>query len=636
MALREKLLYALAELQYTRFCFNAVVNRPDMLQSLFFSQTPLSCIAASVRQSCAALLAAFSLGVIAAPGQFDPTFGVSGVVSAIDMGAGGQYPTQTGGLVQLPIGSIVVARWCYLGPPTDNHTAMCLKRFTPSGQPDLSFGAGGQATVDFPSGDTRFPFDVIGVVSVALQPDGKVLAAAPCAFATYSGPVCVARFLANGSLDPSFNSGGSMPGTFKLTFFGVSFTSNPIALQSNGKIIITGQCSYPETMCVTRLTANGVIDTTFANAASGTARVMPFGPTDVRRITAAPNQVTVDSSDRIVIAGTCTVAFVGSMYPCVGRLNSNGSTDTTFVNSDTSAPYYGSWFGVSTFGSNSTGNDITVQADGKILFAGDCGNSPATSTCLVRLLSTGAPDPGFTNASSGRSGIVKLDTPDGFRASRSLKVQADGSIVFAGECSSIFSLFCVGRLNSDGSLDTTFDESPGNGNGIVQLAVGSGAGYATDVALGASNKILLYGACKQSSGAYTGCAIRLLGGARDIAACKLNVDGNNAIESATDAQLVLRYLLGFRGSALSNGAVGANPIRTGQNLETYLASLNLDVDGDGQVHAMTDGLLILRALLGLSGDALTAGAVNTTFVGVRNAPQILTWIETTHGVACLP
>lgn len=59
-------------------------------------------------------------------------------------------------------------------------------------------------------------------------------------------------------------------------------------------------------------------------------------------------------------------------------------------------------------------------------------------------------------------------------------------------------------------------------------------------------------------------------------------------------------------------------------------------DGDGQSLAMTDGLLILRAMLGLSGDALTAGAVNTAHPNARNAQQILTWIETTHGVACLP
>ena len=103
-----------------------------------------------------------------------------------------------------------------------------------------------------------------------------------------------------------------------------------------------------------------------------------------------------------------------------------------------------------------------------------------------------------------------------------------------------------------------------------------------------------------------------------------------------DALLISRYLLGFRGTALTNGAVGPNPTRTGQALEDYLGALNLDVDGDGAALATTDGLLLLRAMLGLTGTALTQGATNVAHPNVRNAQQILTWIEDTHGVACLP
>ena len=127
----------------------------------------------------------------------------------------------------------------------------------------------------------------------------------------------------------------------------------------------------------------------------------------------------------------------------------------------------------------------------------------------------------------------------------------------------------------------------------------------------------------------------MIGGERDVASCALNVDANNFIESSTDALIIVRYLLGYRGNALTNGALGTSPSRTGQALESYLASLNLDADGDGQVSAMTDGLLILRAMLGLSGNALTTGAVNTSHPSARNAQQILTCIESTHGVACL-
>ncbi|MEQ1596178.1 MAG: hypothetical protein ABL985_13900 [Casimicrobium sp.] len=52
--------------------------------------------------------------------------------------------------------------------------------------------------------------------------------------------------------------------------------------------------------------------------------------------------------------------------------------------------------------------------------------------------------------------------------------------------------------------------------------------------------------------------------------------------------------------------------------------------------AMTDGLLLIRAMLGLSGTALINGATNTSHLNVRDAQQVLTWIESTHGVACLP
>ena len=116
----------------------------------------------------------------------------------------------------------------------------------------------------------------------------------------------------------------------------------------------------------------------------------------------------------------------------------------------------------------------------------------------------------------------------------------------------------------------------------------------------------------------------------------MNADANQTVDPAIDATLITRYLLGLRGDALTTGALGQNSARTGQALETYLASLNLDADGDRQALAMTDGLLILRAMLGLTGTALTQGATNASHPNVRSAQEILTWIESTHGVACLP
>ena len=187
--------------------------------------------------------------------------------------------------------------------------------------------------------------------------------------------------------------------------------------------------------------------------------------------------------------------------------------------------------------------------------------------------------------------------------------------------------FCVERYTLDGASDLTF----GNAGRTVIAKIAQFRDSATDVALQADGKIVVGGKCDGDL-----CLARFEVGPYAPPICAFNADANLVVDAPTDGLLIVRYLIGYRGNALTDGALGANPTRTGAALETYLASLNLDADGDGQAHAMTDGLLILRAMLGLSGNALTAGAVNTSSPTVRNAQQILTWIESTHGVACLP
>jgi Reeler domain len=90
----------------------------------------------------------------------------------------------------------------------------------------------------------------------------------------------------------------------------------------------------------------------------------------------------------------------------------------------------------------------------------------------------------------------------------------------------------------------------------------------------------------------------------------------------TDGVLVMRYLLGLRGMALTSGVKSSAAIRTDSEIETQLASLRdlnkLDVDGNGQTRPETDGLLILRYLLGYRGARLIAGANG----GTLTAPQI--------------
>ena len=100
-----------------------------------------------------------------------------------------------------------------------------------------------------------------------------------------------------------------------------------------------------------------------------------------------------------------------------------------------------------------------------------------------------------------------------------------------------------------------------------------------------------------------------------VAAGPLEVDGSDIstrYQAATDGLLILRYLLGYRGGALTAGALGGNPTRSATQIENHIQAnlASFDVDGDNKTLATTDGVMILRRLLGLSGAALTAGAKN--------------------------
>jgi hypothetical protein len=98
----------------------------------------------------------------------------------------------------------------------------------------------------------------------------------------------------------------------------------------------------------------------------------------------------------------------------------------------------------------------------------------------------------------------------------------------------------------------------------------------------------------------------------------LDVDGNGSTEALTDGLLVLRHLFGFAGTTLTASAVDlANCSRCDAlAIVDYLGGLGLilDIDGDGELVALTDGLLVLRFLFGFTGTTLTGGAVDADCV----------------------
>ena len=92
-----------------------------------------------------------------------------------------------------------------------------------------------------------------------------------------------------------------------------------------------------------------------------------------------------------------------------------------------------------------------------------------------------------------------------------------------------------------------------------------------------------------------------------------NSDTTSTYQAATDGVMVMRYLLGLRDDAVTIGAHGNSPLRTDPQILAHLTTFNgvFDVDGDGKSLATTDGVMIVRRMLGLAGAALTAGARNS-------------------------
>jgi hypothetical protein len=111
----------------------------------------------------------------------------------------------------------------------------------------------------------------------------------------------------------------------------------------------------------------------------------------------------------------------------------------------------------------------------------------------------------------------------------------------------------------------------------------------------------------------------------------LDVDGDGGIGALTDGVLILRDHFGFTGASLIAGAVGPDCTRCeADDITAYLTGLGLvlDIDDNGVLDALTDGVLVLRFTFGLTGAALVNGAVAGNCVTRCDAATILAYLQT--------
>ena len=110
---------------------------------------------------------------------------------------------------------------------------------------------------------------------------------------------------------------------------------------------------------------------------------------------------------------------------------------------------------------------------------------------------------------------------------------------------------------------------------------------------------------------------------------RFDIDGNGAYDALTDGLVAIRYLFGLTGQPMIAGAIGGAPARgDAASVTQYLNDIRplLDIDGNGHVDALTDGLLLIRYLFGLRGSLLIASALDRAATRTTSA-AIETYIQ---------
>jgi uncharacterized delta-60 repeat protein len=206
-------------------------------------------------------------------GSLDTLFATGGTVSTIG----------ASGVAIQPDGKIILAGYNF-----------AVVRYNSDGSVDTVFGSGDRVTPDF---DSSFNL----TSSIVLQPDGKIILAGTSDFA-------LVRYTPDGNLDMSFGEGGKVITPIVGTSYDYGLS---IGLQDDGKIIVTGQAvdKINGYIAIARYTADGSIDPSFG-VAGRIAR--PLNPSmyyyssdfDAFWVTQFPCLLSIQSDGKLIAAGT--------------------------------------------------------------------------------------------------------------------------------------------------------------------------------------------------------------------------------------------------------------------------------------------------------------------------------------------
>jgi len=267
------------------------------------------------------------------------------------------------------------------------------------------------------------------VFTIAIQLDGKITIGGE--FTNYNGILKnkIARLNMDGSLDISFNLGTGATGINTITI-------KTIQIQPDGMIIIGGEFQFYDNMArnfITRLHSDGSLD-------------MLFNPR--KGVSDTVYTTTIQSDDKIIIGGSFA-SYNDISRKGIARLNLDGSLDMTFN------PGTGIDWGIT---------KITMQPDGKIIISGSFTSYNGISrNKIARLNADGSLDLNFNPGSGANDSIIET------------AIQPDGKIIIVGTFTTYngVSRRRIARLNVDGSLDTTFNPGTGANGPVYTTAIQS-------------------------------------------------------------------------------------------------------------------------------------------------------------------
>lgn len=381
------------------------------------------------------------------------------------------------------------------------------------------------------------------VTTTSIQTDGKIIIGG--SFTSYNGTArnYIARLNADGTLDPTFNPG-----------LGSNLPVETSSVQSDGKIIIGGGfTSYNGTARnrIARLNTDGTLDATF-NPGTGPDAIVW--------------DIFIQTDEKIIIAGHFS-NYNGVNKGRIARLNSDGAIDTTFN--------LGS-------GANSTIYSIALQNDGQIIIGGDFNTFSTTPiNRIARLNTNGTLDSTF-NSAPGPNNTVYTNS-----------IQNDGKIIIGGtftSCNGTARNY-IARLNNDGTLDTTFN--PG---------IGTSSAVSTSL-IQPDGKILIGGAFSSYNGTSRNSIVRInTDGTLDVT-FNPGTGADNKIDAIgiqNDGQLIINGAFSaYNGSSRKRIARLLNDVTVGlENHNAVAASIKLFPNP-------TEGMLTLQ------GDDLSGAVVNT-------------------------